>query len=133
MTYSELAAQCLTRADDLAACTEVPGILKRTFMSDAMRLAHQKVRGYMQSAGMHVRVDALGNMIGRLPGKGPKVFLTGSHLDTVPDAGKYDGMLGVLIGIAAAQALQSSAVGAVSYTHLRPCSDSCLSRSPCLR
>jgi allantoate deiminase len=52
---------------------------------------------------MQVRVDALGNIIGRLEGKGPKVFLTGSHLDTVPDAGKYDGMLGVLIGIAAAQ------------------------------
>jgi len=108
MNYNKLAHECLTRADELAACTELPGILKRTFMSDAMQQAHQKVRGYMQSAGMQVRVDALGNMIGRLPGKGPKIFLTGSHLDTVPDAGKYDGMLGVLIGIAAAQAISAN-------------------------
>ena len=74
-------------------------------MSDAMRDAHAKVKNWMHTAGMQVRVDALGNIIGRLPGKGPKVFLTGSHLDTVPDAGKYDGMLGVLIGIAAAQVI----------------------------
>lgn len=105
MNYSELSAQCLARAEELAQCTEVPGILKRTFMSDAMRDAHAKVRSYMESAGMQVRIDALGNLIGRLPGKGPKIFLAGSHLDTVPDAGKYDGMLGVLIGIAAAQAI----------------------------
>jgi len=70
-----------------------------------MKAAHAKVRGWMEAAGMQVRVDALGNMIGRLQGKGEKIFLTGSHLDTVPDAGKYDGMLGVLIGIAAAEAI----------------------------
>ena len=103
MNYSELASQCLVRADELAACTEIPGILKRTFMSDAMRDAHAKVKNWMQAAGMQTRVDALGNIIGRLPGTGRQIFLTGSHLDTVPDAGKYDGMLGVLIGIAAAQ------------------------------
>jgi len=112
MNYTTLAHECLTRADELAACTEEPGILKRTFMSEPMQRAHALVRGYMQSAGMHVRVDALGNIIGRLEGQGPKTFLTGSHLDTVPDAGKYDGMLGVLIGIAAAQA-----IGAKNLAH----------------
>ena len=105
MNYKELAAEALARADELAACTENPGILKRTFMSDPMREAHTLVRSWMENAGMQVRVDALGNLVGRLPGKGPKIFLTGSHLDTVPDAGKYDGMLGVLVGIAAAQAI----------------------------
>lgn len=105
MNYTTLAHECLKRADELAACTESPGILKRTFMSEPMQRVHTLVRGYMQSAGMQVRVDALGNIIGHLEGKGPKTFLTGSHLDTVPDAGKYDGMLGVLIGIAAAQAI----------------------------
>jgi allantoate deiminase len=105
MNYRELAEDCLKQADELAACTEVPGILKRTFMSDPMRAAHEKVRGWMEAAGMQVRVDALGNIIGRLAGKSSKIFLTGSHLDTVPDAGKYDGMLGVLIGIAAAKAV----------------------------
>lgn len=105
MNLHDLATEALARADELAACTETPGILKRTFMSDPMKLAHEKVRGWMTRAGMSVRVDALGNIVGRLEGKGKKIFLTGSHLDTVPDAGKYDGMLGVLIGIAAAQAI----------------------------
>lgn len=103
--YSALAETALKRANELAQCTEVPGILKRTFMSEPMQKAHTLVRGWMQNAGMAVRVDALGNIVGRLPGKSGKVFLTGSHLDTVPDAGKYDGMLGVLIGIAAAEAI----------------------------
>lgn len=112
MNYTQLAEQCISRADELAACTESPGILKRTFMSDPMREAHHLVRKWMESADMQVRVDPLGNIIGRLQGKGSKIFLTGSHLDTVPDAGKYDGMLGVLIGIAAAQA-----IGAKNLAH----------------
>ncbi len=112
MNYTQLAHECLRRADELAACTESPDILKRTFMSEPMQRAHALVRRYMQGAGMQVRVDALGNIIGRLEGQGPKTFLTGSHLDTVPDAGKYDGMLGVLIGIAAAQA-----IGAQNLAH----------------
>lgn len=105
MNYHDLATEALRRADELAACSEMPGVLKRTFMSEPMKLAHERVRGWMTSSGMSVRVDALGNIVGRLEGKSKKIFLTGSHLDTVPDAGKYDGMLGVLIGIAAAQAL----------------------------
>lgn len=105
MNYRALADEALARADALARCTEVPGILQRTFLSDAMKQAHALVEDWMQSAGMTVRVDALGNIVGRLPGNGPKIFLTGSHLDTVPDAGKYDGMLGVLVGIAAAQVI----------------------------
>jgi allantoate deiminase len=105
LNYRSLASECLNRADALAACTETPGILKRTFMSEPMQKAHELVRGWMESAGMSVRIDALGNIVGRLEGKGQKTFLTGSHLDTVPDAGKYDGMLGVLIGIAASQAI----------------------------
>lgn len=105
MDYLQLAQDCLKQADELALCSEVPGILKRTFMSEPMKAAHTKVRDWMQAAGMQVRVDALGNLIGRLPGKTEQLFLTGSHLDTVPDAGKYDGMLGVLIGIAAAKAI----------------------------
>lgn len=108
MNYHDLATEALARADNLAGCTETPGLLQRTFMSEPMKRAHTLVRGWMENAGMSVRIDALGNIIGRLSGKGQKVFLTGSHLDTVPDAGKYDGMLGVLIGIAAAQAIAAN-------------------------
>ena len=60
MNYATLAHECLKRADELAACTESPGILKRTFMSEPMQRVHTLVRGYMQNAGMQVRVDALG-------------------------------------------------------------------------
>ena len=56
---------------------------------------------------MNVHLDAAGNLIGRLEGSEPAlpVLMIGSHLDTVPDAGKYDGVLGVLLGMAAVQAL----------------------------
>src|SRR5262249_40337579 len=72
-----------------------------------VRDVHAHLRTWMTAAGLEVRVDAIGNMIGRLPGRAADapVFVVGSHIDTVPDAGKYDGVLGVLLGIAAAQAL----------------------------
>jgi allantoate deiminase len=57
----------------------------------------------MERAGMSVRRDAIGNVIGRREG-GPRTLLLGSHLDTVVDAGRYDGMLGVLVALAAVQA-----------------------------
>jgi allantoate deiminase len=61
----------------------------------------------MTAAELEVRIDAAGNLIGRRPGRtvDAPIFVVGSHVDTVPDAGMYDGALGVLLGIAAAQAL----------------------------
>jgi allantoate deiminase len=61
----------------------------------------------MHAAGMQVRRDAIGNLIGHYPGAEPNapVFLIGSHLDSVPNAGRYDGVLGVLLGVAAVEAL----------------------------
>ena len=55
---------------------------------------------------MTVRRDAIGNVIGRLGGDGRETLLIGSHLDTVRDAGRYDGALGVLIGIACVELLR---------------------------
>ena len=65
----------------------------------------------MNAAGMDVRLDAAGNLIGHYEGSDPElpVHVIGSHLDTVPDAGKYDGILGVMLGIAAVQALGAKA------------------------
>src|SRR5690606_25335954 len=65
-----------------------------------------ELRRWMEAAGMSVRIDALGNIIGRLTGPDAdpqRVLLIGSHLDTVPNAGKYDGILGVLAGLAVAE------------------------------
>ena len=62
--------------------------------------ARQLVQGWMEAAGMDVTVDAAGNMIGRYAGRYEAPALaTGSHLDTVPNAGIYDGTYGVLAGV----------------------------------
>jgi allantoate deiminase len=61
----------------------------------------------MRDAGMEVRLDAAGNLLGRRSADAPAspVLMVGSHLDTVPNAGRYDGILGVLLGVAAVKAL----------------------------
>ncbi len=95
----------LQRCDVLAQCSEEPGRLTRTFLCPAMRQVHELLREWMCDARLAVRVDAMGNVIGRKAGVGSTVFAVGSHVDTVPNAGKYDGILGVMLGIAAAEAL----------------------------
>ena len=95
------AARVLERCDRLAAISEEPGRLTRRFGTDAMREANALVGGWMREAGLEPREDAVRNLIGRRGG-GPLPVL-GSHLDTVVDAGRYDGPLGVLIAIEAAE------------------------------
>ena len=56
------------------------------------------VEGWMREAGLQTQVDPVGNLTGRTPGKGPRLCI-GSHLDTVPGGGMYDGAYGVLAGI----------------------------------
>jgi allantoate deiminase len=72
-----------------------------------MRRLHDRLAGWMRDAGMDVHLDAAANLIGLYPADVAEAptLLIGSHLDTVPDAGKYDGVLGVLLGVAAVQAL----------------------------
>jgi allantoate deiminase len=91
------------RCEELARFTEEPGRLTRRFATPALREAGEAVAGWMREAGMTVRRDAIGNVIGRRSA-GERTLLLGSHLDTVPNAGRYDGMLGVLVAIAAVQA-----------------------------
>ena len=97
----------LARCDTTASYTEEPGSITRTFLSEPMHRLHEEVTGWMSAAGMSVHLDAAGNLIGRCEGTKPAlpVLVIGSHLATVPDAGKYDGALGVLLGVAAVQAL----------------------------
>ena len=105
-----LAAEVMRRCDVLATFSEDEHQLTRTFLSAPMKRVHSKVSAWMRQAGMRVRVDAIGNIIGHYPADNPQkdtpVFMMGSHLDTVRNAGKYDGMLGVLAGIAVVEALQ---------------------------
>lgn len=104
------AARVLERCDRLARHSEDENRLTRTFLSPAMAAAHREMQPWMQAAGLETSVDALGNLLGRTPPKSrdERVLMIGSHLDTVRDAGKYDGPLGVLLGIALAELLQSS-------------------------
>jgi allantoate deiminase len=95
------AARVLARCDALARISEEPDRLTRRFGTPAMEEANALVGGWMREAGLTTHVDALRNLVGRR-GEGPFLML-GSHLDTVVDAGKYDGPLGVLIAIEAAE------------------------------
>ncbi|TME70562.1 MAG: M20 family metallo-hydrolase, partial [Chloroflexi bacterium] len=70
-----------------------------------MRRAHELVKDWMGEAGMTVARDNVGNLRGRYQGLGERTLLLGSHLDSVRDAGKYDGPLGVITAIAVVQRL----------------------------
>lgn len=102
------AAVLLARSAALAGCTDKPGEILRTFLSPAMEEVHQRMRPWFEAAGLTVSVDRAGNLRGLYPsasGKSSPRLLIGSHLDTVPNAGAYDGVLGVLMGLALVEAL----------------------------
>jgi allantoate deiminase len=98
----------IERCQYLARCSEEPGAITRPFASEAMRCAHERVNEWMREAGMAVRRDNVGNLRGRFEGTGETTLLLGSHLDSVRDAGKYDGPLGVTVAIAAVQRLHDA-------------------------
>jgi allantoate deiminase len=99
------AATVLERCARLGEVSEEPGLLVRRFGTPAMERANALVGGWMREAGLDVREDAVRNLIGRR-GSGP-AFVLGSHLDTVRDAGRYDGPLGVLVALAAVERVQT--------------------------
>src|ERR1700678_4457189 len=108
----ENADKVIARCRYLTQFTEEPGQIKRTFLSPAMRDCMQAVQAWMEAAGMAVVTDAAGNLRGRYPGADPgrsrlpcPCIMIGSHLDTVPNSGAFDGMLGVMLGLALIEAL----------------------------
>ena len=114
MTASEdLAAEVVARCRELARVSDEEGRLTRGFAGPAMARANALVGRWMGEAGMAVRVDAAGNLVGHLPGSDPDAgtLLLGSHLDTVRDAGAFDGPLGVLAAVAAVARLRAEDVG----------------------
>jgi allantoate deiminase len=103
-------ARILERIDRLAELSEDASALTRTYLTDAHRQANELVATWMREAGMTARSDAVGNIVGRYDGRMPGMpaLMVGSHLDTVRDAGKYDGMLGVIVGIECVAALHAA-------------------------
>jgi allantoate deiminase len=118
MDLDALTDEVLFRCDVLGGLSDEPDRLTRTFLRSGTQAAHTQLALWMADAGLFSRLDAAGNLHGlqmndefrisyAYPKNDPEVrFVVGSHIDTVPNAGRYDGPLGVLLGIAAAKALQ---------------------------
>jgi allantoate deiminase len=95
------AERIMRRCEALSRHSELAGGLTRVFLSPQARAATDEVLGWMREAGMRASLDGIGNAAGRYEGERPGLpcLMLGSHLDTVRDAGKYDGMLGVISAI----------------------------------
>jgi allantoate deiminase len=96
-----LADRIVRRIEELAAISETPGALTRICFSPEHRRAADLILGWMREAGMTARMDEIGNAVGRYEGTEPGqlCLMVGSHYDTVRDAGKWDGPLGVITAI----------------------------------
>ena len=101
---SHLAQEVIDRCRRLASFSEDPDSIRRTFLSPPMHKVHQEIAAWLEPLGVTPRVDAVGNLRAALPGpeSAPRLLL-GSHLDTVPNAGPFDGILGVVLGTALLQ------------------------------
>ena len=106
---AERAIRAADRCDRLAACSEEPGAITRPYGSPSLREAERLVAAWMEAAGLTARRDAVGNLIGHRPGPTPAAptLCLGSHLDSVRDAGRWDGPLGVMVAIAVAERLHA--------------------------
>lgn len=101
------AREVIARCQKLASFSEDSGAIRRTFLSPPMRDCHHEISKWLQPLGIQFRIDAAGNLRGLYPAATPGApkILMGSHLDTVPNAGAYDGILGVVLAAALLEAL----------------------------
>ena len=102
------AEEAVARCRRLASFSEDAQGTRRTFLSPPMRACHAEIATWLKAAGAEVSVDAAGNLRGFYGGarsEAPRL-LVGSHLDTVPNAGAYDGILGVVLAAALLEALE---------------------------
>ena len=103
-------SRAVARCDTLGVppFSDMEGGLYRGYLTPAYAAAQAALAGWMQDAGMSVRTDAAANLVGRYEGSIPDApaLLIGSHLDSVRDGGRYDGPLGIMLGIEAVDALR---------------------------
>ena len=103
----ERALRAIAECQYLATLTEESGRTTRRFLTSPTQEVHAHLRARMEAIGMRVRTDAVGNLRG-LWEKGEGRLVVGSHLDTVPDAGAYDGVLGVMLALELVEVAQES-------------------------
>ncbi|MGD0566918.1 MAG: allantoate amidohydrolase [Candidatus Sulfotelmatobacter sp.] len=101
------AEQAMVRCRKLAALSEEASGTRRTFLSPPMHDCHREITQWLEPLAIPVRVDAAGNLRASYPGDraGAPILLVGSHLDTVPNAGAYDGVLGVALAVSLLESL----------------------------
>src|SRR5580692_837601 len=126
--WGSAARTAVERCRLLASYTEEPGRITRTYLSPPMKGVHALIGGWLRGAGAFacqpifshlpkeagcsIRIDAVGNLrITRVAARpGAPLFVIGSHLDTVPNAGAFDGILGVVLGVALLEDLAARAL-----------------------
>src|SRR3954463_14332595 len=106
------ARRLMTRLDDFCAYSDEPGRLTRLYLSPSYRAACDAFSQLAAAAGMSVSLDPVGNVRARYEGTEPHApaLMIGSHIDTVRDAGRYDGNLGALAGISVVEQLSERGV-----------------------
>lgn len=106
----KLGRRILDLADVLAHWSESSGALTCTFFSDAHRAVAKQLRDWFAATGLASENDPIGNVVGRIPGSQPgaRTVILGSHYDTVRNAGKYDGRLGILCALVVLETLRST-------------------------
>ncbi|CAN5302704.1 allantoate amidohydrolase [soil metagenome] len=99
--HTQRAENILTKINELAAISDDPTCINRTFGTTAFQQGSRLIQTWMQGIGLQTRVDAIGNVRGRFvsPIAGAKTFVMASHMDTVVNAGKFDGPMGVIMGL----------------------------------
>ncbi|MBV9625193.1 MAG: allantoate amidohydrolase [Acidobacteria bacterium] len=100
MLIRDQARMAIERCRKLASFSEQAGRTTRTFLSSPMRDCHREIAAWVEPLGARVRIDAAGNFRALYPAADANAprLLVGSHLDTVPDGGAFDGALGVVLG-----------------------------------
>lgn len=104
------AARIVAQCDQLTAISSMPNGIRRVYLSPEHARANLLVDGWMRRAGLRTWQDAAGNLHGSTiaeSGSERPILILGSHLDSVTDAGRYDGVVGVLMAIATAERLRA--------------------------
>lgn len=107
-----LGRRVMALVEELAQFTDEPGRITRLYLSPSHRKAAEATLRMMREAGLRAGIDAAGSVVGRLEGREPgaPALIIGSHIDSVVDAGRYDGNLGVVLGIVVVEALKAHGV-----------------------